>query len=440
MSDHGDDAGVGRPPGWFHADQPLVRGAGLTDRLRRWLLIDGNRWLLAALLAGFVFASVLVVGTLDGGIRAAVRSKDPIETGFIGLATGIITGVTLVVTIDRLVLSRQLGSLAEQRERLDESLGFHREVEQLVEETSPAEPGRFLAAIVDTMDDPPSTPPRSTCSTRRPGRTSWRDATNGDTIMPHEIGLIGYGRIGEDLADRVRAAPDTELAYVYVRSPKPEVDEPQLSAPEELAAHPVDLVVEAATPAVLAELAEPILVGSDLLALSGSAFADPEVEDRLTDLATASEHDLYLPHAALFGVDGLVDARESLQSVHIEARKAPDHLDFEYADAVDPAAVEGGTVLYEGPTRGLCQRFPRNFNSHAAMALAGLGLDATTSRLIVDPDRASAEHVVTATGPGFELEAVRDSAIEGVTGDYTLVSTWGSVRRVLGADEGLRFL
>jgi aspartate dehydrogenase len=27
-----------------------------------------------------------------------------------------------------------------------------------------------------------------------------------------------------------------------------------------------------------------------------------------------------------------------------------------------------------------------------------------------------------------------------VTGDYTLVSTWGSVRRVLGVDEGPRFL
>ena len=258
--------------------------------------------------------------------------------------------------------------------------------------------------------------------------------------MIHEIGLIGYGRIGEDLATRIRAAPDTELAYVYVRSPKPEIDEPQLTDPSELADHPVDLVVEAATPDVLAELAEPVLAESDLLVLSGSAFADPDREARLTDLAVRSDHDCYLPHAALFGIDGLVDARDALESVHIEARKAPDHLDFEYADAIDPGAVEDGTVLYEGPTRGLCRRFPRNFNSHAAMALAGLGLDATTSRLIVDPDRASAHHVITATGPGFELEAVRDSAIEGVTGDYTLVSTWGSVRRVLKADEGLQFL
>jgi hypothetical protein len=149
VSDHGDDAGSEVPAGWLHADEPLVGGSGLTGRLRRWLLIDGNRWLLAALLAGFVLA----VGAVDGGFREAVRTSDPIETTFSGLATGIITGVTLVVTIDQLVLSQQLGSLAEQREQLDESLRFHREVEQLVEGTSPAEPGRFLAAIVDTIDD-----------------------------------------------------------------------------------------------------------------------------------------------------------------------------------------------------------------------------------------------------------------------------------------------
>ena len=133
-------------------DEPLVDGSGALGRLRRWVLIDGNRWALAAILAGFVFAFVLLVGTLDGGFREAVRAKDPVETAFSGLATGIITGVTLVVTIDQLVLSQQLGPLAEQREQLDESLQFHREVERLVEGTSPAEPGAFIAAVVETID------------------------------------------------------------------------------------------------------------------------------------------------------------------------------------------------------------------------------------------------------------------------------------------------
>jgi aspartate dehydrogenase len=259
--------------------------------------------------------------------------------------------------------------------------------------------------------------------------------------MTYDIGLIGYGRIGRDIAERAQADPDFDLAYVYVRSPKSELpDSLQISDPEELATRSVDAVVEAATPAALKALAEPALEAGDLFVLSGSAFADPEVEERLRTLATESDHEMYLPHAALFGIDGLADARGELETVHIEATKAPDHLDFEYADIEPPGELDGPTAIYEGSTRGLCQRFPRNFNSHAAMAMAGLGLDDTTSRLVADPDAETAKHVTTATGEGFELEAVRDSAIEGVTGDYTLVSTWGSIRRVLRADDGPQFI
>ena len=37
--------------------------------------------------------------------------------------------------------------------------------------------------------------------------------------MSYTIGLIGYGRIGRDLAGRVAADPDFDLEYVYVRWP-----------------------------------------------------------------------------------------------------------------------------------------------------------------------------------------------------------------------------
>jgi len=259
--------------------------------------------------------------------------------------------------------------------------------------------------------------------------------------MTYTVGLVGYGRIGTDLVERARADPAFELEYVYVRSEKESLPaDLQLTDPEALAETPVDMAIEAATPAALESLAEPILGASDLLVLSGSAFADPEAERRLRRLARESDHEMYLPHAALFGIDGLVDARSELESVHIEATKAPGHLDFEYAGEVDPADIDGRTVVYEGSTRGLCRRFPRNFNSHAAVAMAGLGLDDTTSRLVADPSVDTAKHVTTATGEGFELEAVRDSEIEGVTGDYTLVSTWGSVRRILRADDGPQFV
>lgn len=257
-------------------------------------------------------------------------------------------------------------------------------------------------------------------------------------MSTYDIGLIGYGRIGRDLAERIEADPDFALAYVLVRSPTDDLPaDVQTTDPTVLANRPVDLAVEAATPAALDDLGEAVLEASDLLVLSGSAFADPAVERRFVDAAAASDADVYVPHAALLGVDGLVDARGALTSVAIEATKAPDHLDFGFADGLDPDEVSGRTTLYDGPTRGLCELFPRNFNSHATVALASLGLDETTSTLVADPDADTARHVISASGPGFDLEITRDSTIEGVTGDYTLVSIWGSIRRVLGADGGL---
>lgn len=257
----------------------------------------------------------------------------------------------------------------------------------------------------------------------------------------YTIGLLGFGRIGRALYAFIRDNPDFELAYALVRSPKDELpEENQITEPLQLTEIPVDLCVEAATHEVLAEVGESVLEASDLMVLSGSAFADKAVEQRLMSVATASGTAVYLPHAALLGIDGLADARDALEEVSLEAIKAPDHLDFSYTDEVSPDDVDGRTVLYDGPVRGLCRRFPRNFNSHAAVALASLGLDETRSKLIADPAAESADHVITASGEGFDLEIVRKSAIEGVTGDYTLISTWGSIRRVLHADQGIRFI
>lgn len=255
------------------------------------------------------------------------------------------------------------------------------------------------------------------------------------------IGLLGYGRIGTALHEYIEATPAFELDYALVRSPKDGLTaDQQLTDPAALADRSVDLCVEAATHEVLADLGERVLQRDDLLVLSGSAFAQPGVERRLTDVATANDTAIYLPHAALLGIDGLVDARDALDTVTIEATKAPDHLDFSYTDDLSPDDVDGRTVLYDGPVRGLCERFPRNFNSHGAVAMASLGLDDTRSTLIADPAADSADHIITASGDGFDLEITRKSAIEGVTGDYTLISTWGSIRRILTADRGLRFI
>jgi len=129
-----------------------ARTGGQT-RLRRWLLLDGNRWTVAGLLAGCLFGFFVVVGTLDPSpLRVVMADSDPVETVFEGLVTGIITGVTLVVTIDQLVLSQQLATLDDHRSRLDDSLDFRRDVESLLGDVSPAEPAQFLRALLRETD------------------------------------------------------------------------------------------------------------------------------------------------------------------------------------------------------------------------------------------------------------------------------------------------
>lgn len=105
----GDDGnGTGHRDGatgrWFDTGGPLVDGEGVTGTIRRWVLLDGNRWALAALLAGFLFALLLVVGVADGSFQASASADDPIETVFSALVTGIVTITEQTLTTGEFVL------------------------------------------------------------------------------------------------------------------------------------------------------------------------------------------------------------------------------------------------------------------------------------------------------------------------------------------------
>lgn len=134
-------------------DQPsdTMRERVDESRVKLWLLLDADRRLIAAIPLVLVFVSLVVLGTLDPApLRQAVASADPIETVFQAFLTAIITGVTLVVTINQLVLSQELGAVGDQRERMAGAMDFREDVETVLEAPiSPPEPSSFLRAIVD---------------------------------------------------------------------------------------------------------------------------------------------------------------------------------------------------------------------------------------------------------------------------------------------------
>ena len=125
-----------------------MSGRGGSSRRKQRLLVETNRWLLAgAIVAVFFLGTLAAAAVLP--TRTVVRAGDPVETLFQALVTATITGVTLVVSINSLVLSQELGALGDQHDRMEASMSFRREVESELEiDVAAASPAAFLGDLI----------------------------------------------------------------------------------------------------------------------------------------------------------------------------------------------------------------------------------------------------------------------------------------------------
>jgi aspartate dehydrogenase len=255
-----------------------------------------------------------------------------------------------------------------------------------------------------------------------------------------EIGLIGFGRIGSYLYDRITKNQTLNISFVL--EPVPEKvkkidDSLIISDIKELNEKNADLVVEAADFRAVREYAHKVLRKTDMMILSATALSDEKFTNELLSICQRSKTKMYIPHGALLGMEGIFDARESLSSITITTTKNPRNIDFDFAGGPKREDITKRTVLFDGSAREICSKYPRNVNSHAVVALAGIGFDRTHSVLIADPDSDDALQCVKAEGGGTALEIKRSSAIKGVTGEYTLVSLYGSIVRALVSPSGI---
>lgn len=245
------------------------------------------------------------------------------------------------------------------------------------------------------------------------------------------IGIIGAGVIGQRLFEHVSGLEGVEVAYVLVSDKAKYAQNADLAAvliddPAKALEAKADLVLEAATPALLSTLGPDILAHSDLCGFSCSALADAAVEEVMQAAAKQSGHRLFVPHGAVLGLDGLRDGRDQIEQVVITTTKSGSSLG---------QAADASGVLFEGSTREACVRFPRNVNVHAAVAFAGLGFDRTRSVVIADPNTKAMRHHIKVSGKGLEWEiSISSQSLGGVTGSYTPASAVGSLKRILGDD------
>ena len=195
--------------------------------------------------------------------------------------------------------------------------------------------------------------------------------------------MIGFGAIGREVLSALnRLGESSSLAAVLVR--------PGRSAPS--AVHEVQALIGAAPQVVLEcaghsavrEFAAPLLrAGIDVVLSSVGALADDGVRSELLEAERGGGRAL-LPAGAIAGLDGLLAARlAGLDEVTYTSFKPPHAWRGTAAEqVVDLNHPEMERELFFGTAREAALAYPKNVNVGVAIALVGLGLDATRVRLV----------------------------------------------------------
>lgn len=257
------------------------------------------------------------------------------------------------------------------------------------------------------------------------------------------IGLIGLGYLGHYVYEQLTTRPELgiDIGWVYDGDADKLAQMPSELVLDDLGNFQdrgIDLVAELAHPDITREHGLTFVKALDYLPLSLTAFADPGREEELRELALATGHRIFIPHGGIIGLDALEEGQELWEEVRIVMKKPVRSLDFARAPQFDPASIDTETTLFDGVARDICPLFPRNVNSHAGVALAGIGFDRTQSVLVADPSLEVSIIELEARGAGVEFSVNRVNPMVGVSGKLTLMSVLSSVIHAAGMPPGLR--
>jgi hypothetical protein len=116
----------------------------------RWFLLTGGRFTVTLALMSTVFAVLIGLSVLwPVGVHDILDETSAARALFNSLLSGAILLVSIVVSINSIVLSHEITDLESQERRIDASLKYHREIEAFIEaDVTPARPADFLTAVL----------------------------------------------------------------------------------------------------------------------------------------------------------------------------------------------------------------------------------------------------------------------------------------------------
>jgi hypothetical protein len=126
-----------------------------TNGIVRWILLRANRWVLTGAILTAVFALLILCSQVGlTPLGTIVENNGGVGYLFAGFVGTIVTGTSIVVMLNQLVLSQELGAFGDQRERMESSMAARRDVEAAIGDgVSPPDPAAFLSDLAGAIED-----------------------------------------------------------------------------------------------------------------------------------------------------------------------------------------------------------------------------------------------------------------------------------------------
>jgi aspartate dehydrogenase len=256
------------------------------------------------------------------------------------------------------------------------------------------------------------------------------------------VAIAGLGTIGRAVARRLSdgSIPGLVLACAAARDltkAQAWLDAEKIVCPlVELDAFPqfADLAVECAPASLLDQICRPMLeAGKTVMVLSaGALLPRPDL------ISLAKEHggQIIVPTGALLGLDAVTAAAEgSIRSVRMTTRKPPNGLagaPYLEAHGISVANLKEPKRVFSGTAREAAAGFPANVNVAAALSLAGIGPERTTTEIWADPTVSRNCHTieVDADSARFTLSIENIPSENPKTGRITALSVLAALRKL----------
>ncbi len=228
-----------------------------------------------------------------------------------------------------------------------------------------------------------------------------------------QIGLIGFGAIGQEIAARLSSGQyGVRLAGVLLKPNSPSAAAAKavgievVESATQLSHLGVSWAIECAGHSALSMHGPAVLEqGMSLLVASIGALADDHLKAQLDTACRQYRGAGELPYVsfcsgALGGLDALSGARHSppLEVTYISEKPIHAWRGTAAETMIDLDQVKGTAVFFTGSARQAALQFPQNANVAAAVAFAGVGLDNTNVKLCAVEGQSVNRHQVIAHG------------------------------------------